>query len=59
MDVVGLLPWSGFVFLHKTLLPRSKLWRKRFIQLTLPHYSSSPKEVWTGTHTGQKLGARH
>ena len=27
------------------ILPRSKLGRKRFIQLTLPHCCSSPKEV--------------
>jgi hypothetical protein len=30
--------------------------RKGFTQLTLPHCCSSPKEVRTGTHTGQELG---
>jgi hypothetical protein len=33
------------------------LGRKGFIQLTLPHCCSSPKEVRTGTQTGQKAGA--
>jgi len=37
--------------------PRSKLGRKGFIQLTLPHYCSSPKEVRTGTQAGQEAGA--
>jgi hypothetical protein len=36
---------------------RSKLGRKGFIQLTLPYCCSSPKEVRTGTQTGQKAGA--
>ena len=36
---------------------RSKLWRKRFIQLTLPHCCSSPKEVMTRTQAGQEAGA--
>lgn len=31
----GILSVLGFVFLHRT--PRSKLWGKGFIQLTLPH----------------------
>jgi hypothetical protein len=38
-------------------LPRSKLGRKRFIQLTLPHCCSSPKDVRTGTQAGQEAGA--
>ena len=29
-----------------------------FIQLTLPHYCSLPKEVRIGTHTGWELGGR-
>jgi hypothetical protein len=33
------------------------LGRKVFIQLTLPHSCSSPKEVRTGTQTGQEAGA--
>jgi hypothetical protein len=33
------------------------LWRKGFIQLTLPHCFSSPKEVRTGTQAGQEAGA--
>jgi hypothetical protein len=36
---------------------RSKLRRKGFIQLTLPHCCSSPKEVRTGTKAGQEAGA--
>jgi hypothetical protein len=32
--------------------------RKGFIQLTLPHCCSSPKEARTGTHTGQEPGSR-
>jgi hypothetical protein len=31
--------------------------RKGFIQLTLPHCCSSPKEVRTGTQSGQEAGA--
>jgi hypothetical protein len=42
----------------QTSWPRSKLGKKGFIQLTLPHWCSSPKEVRTGTHTGQELGGR-
>jgi hypothetical protein len=34
--------------------PRNKLGRKGFIQLTLPHCCSLPKEVKTGTQTGQE-----
>jgi hypothetical protein len=42
----------------QTSWPRSKLGRKGFIQLTLPHCSSSRKEVRTETYTGQELGSR-
>jgi hypothetical protein len=35
--------------LAQTSWPRSKLGRKGFIQLTLPHCCSSPKEIRTGT----------
>jgi hypothetical protein len=35
---------------------RSKLERKGFIQLTLPHCCLSPKEVRTGTQAGQEAG---
>jgi hypothetical protein len=35
----------------------SKLGRKGFIQLPLPHCCSSPKEVRTGTQAGQEAGA--
>jgi hypothetical protein len=42
---------------EQTSLPRSKLGRKRFIQLKLSHYCSSPKEVRTGTQAGQEAGA--
>jgi len=38
-------------------MTRSKLGRKGFIQLTLPHCCSSPKEVRTGTQAGQEAGA--
>jgi len=41
----------------QTSWPRSKLGRKGFIQLTLPHCCSSPKEVRTGTEAGQEAGA--
>jgi hypothetical protein len=34
-----------------------QLGRKGFIQLTLPHCYSSPKEVRIGTQTGQEAGA--
>jgi len=49
----------GFLFLHKTSEPRSKLGRKGFIQLPLPlpRCCSSPKEVSTGTQAGQEAGA--
>jgi hypothetical protein len=43
--------------MDKTLCPRSKLGRKGFIQLTLPHCCSSSKEVRTRTQTGQEAGA--
>jgi hypothetical protein len=36
---------------------RSMLWRKGFIQLTLPCCCSSPKEVRTGTQPRQEAGA--
>jgi len=38
-------------------MTKGKLGRKGFIQLTLPHCCSSPKEVRTGTHTGRNLEA--
>jgi hypothetical protein len=38
-------------------LPRSKLGRKGFIQLTVPCCCSSPKEVRAGTQAGQEVGA--
>ena len=41
----------------QTSWPRSKFWRKGFIQLTLPHCCSSPREVRTGTQAGQEAGA--
>ena len=41
----------------QTSWPRSKLGRKGFILLTLPHSCSSPKEVRTGTQAGQDAGA--
>ena len=42
-----------------TSWPRIKLLRTGFIQLTRPQCCSSPKEVRTGTHTGQELGGRN
>jgi hypothetical protein len=41
----------------QTSWPRSKLGRKGFIRLTLPHCCSSSKEIRTGTQTGQEAGA--
>jgi hypothetical protein len=41
----------------QTSWSRSKLGRKGFIQLTLPHCCSSPKEVRTRTQAGQDIGA--
>jgi hypothetical protein len=38
-------------------MTKKHLRRKGFIQLTLPHYCSSPKEVRAGTQTGQGTGA--
>jgi hypothetical protein len=38
-------------------MAKKQLGRKGFIQLTLPHRSSSPKEVRTGTQAGQEAGA--
>jgi hypothetical protein len=42
---------------EQTSWTRSKLGKKGFIQLTLPHCCSSPKEVMTGTQVGQEAGA--
>jgi hypothetical protein len=39
------------------IMTMKKLGRKEFIQLTLPHCCSSPKEVRTETQTGQEAGA--
>lgn len=36
----------------------TEVWRKAFIWLTLPHYSSSLKKAMTGIQTGQELGDR-
>ena len=41
----------------QTSWSRSKLGKKGFIQLILPHCCSSPKEVRTGTQAGQEAGA--
>jgi hypothetical protein len=38
-------------------MTKKHLGRKEFIQLTLPHCCSSPKEVRTGTQTGQEAEA--
>jgi hypothetical protein len=38
-------------------MTKKHLGRKGFIQLTLPHCCSSPKEVRTGTQTDQEAGA--
>jgi hypothetical protein len=38
-------------------MTRSKLGRKGFTWLTLPHCCSSPKEFRTGTQAGQEAGA--
>jgi hypothetical protein len=38
-------------------MAKKQLWRKGFIQLTLLHCCSSPKEVRTGTQAGQEAGA--
>jgi hypothetical protein len=38
-------------------MTKSKLERKGFIWLTLPHHCSSSKEVRTGTQTQQELEA--
>jgi hypothetical protein len=46
-----------FLLLHKISWPRSKLRRKGFIPLILPHCCSLPKEVRTGTQAGQEAGA--
>ena len=39
------------------IMTKKHLGRKGFIQLTLPHCCSSPKEVRTGTQAGQEAGA--
>ena len=39
----------------KNTMTQKQVGKKRFILLTLPHCCSSPKEVRTGTHTGQEL----
>jgi len=36
---------------------KKQVGEERVIQLTLPYCCSSPKEVRTGTHTGQEAGA--
>jgi len=54
---LGLVPSSDKKKKEKKSQPRSKLERKGFIQLTLPHCCSSPKEVRTGTQVGQELEA--
>jgi hypothetical protein len=57
-DLIQLLPVLVRVSIPaQTSRPRSKLGRKGFIQLTLPHCCSSPKEVRTGTQAGQEAGA--
>jgi uncharacterized protein (DUF305 family) len=38
---------------------QSNLRRKEFIQLMIPHHSSSSKEVRTGTQAGQEPGGRN
>jgi hypothetical protein len=38
-------------------MTKKQLERKRFIQLTFPHFCSSLKEVRTGTQAGQEAGA--
>jgi len=38
-------------------MTKKQVGEERVIQLTLPHCCSSPKEVRTGTHTGQEAGA--
>ena len=52
--------WSVLVRVSipaQTSWPRSKLWRKGFIHLTVLHCCSSLKEVRTGTQAGQEAGA--
>jgi len=41
----------------QSIMTKKQLGRKGFIQLTLPHCCSSPKEVRTGTQAGQETGA--
>ena len=47
---------QGF-YSYTNIMTKKQLGRKGFIQLTLPHRSSSPKEVRTGTQAGQEAGA--
>jgi hypothetical protein len=44
-------------FYSCTNMTKKHLGRKGIIQLTLPHCCPSPKEVRTGTQTGQEAGA--
>jgi hypothetical protein len=47
---------QGFYFCTN-IMTKKQLKRKGFIRLTLSHCCSSPKEVRTGTQTGQEAGA--
>jgi len=38
-------------------MTKKQVGKETFIQLTLPHSCSSPKEVRTGTQAGQEAGA--
>jgi hypothetical protein len=44
------------MFLLTNIMTKKQLGRKGFIQLTLPHCCSSPKDVRTGTQADQKVG---
>jgi hypothetical protein len=46
----------GFLFLEKTSRPRSKLGRKGFIHLTVPHCCLSLKDAGLETQAGQEVG---
>jgi poly(3-hydroxyalkanoate) synthetase len=48
----------GLALVWGNTVTNSKLGRKGHIWLTIPHYSPSLKEVWTGTQTGQEAGGR-
>jgi hypothetical protein len=52
---IACLPWG---FCGETPLPKSRLGRKGFVQLTLPHSCLSLKKARTGTQTGQDPGGR-